>query len=95
MSGIQDPAGGLNGADGQMQASTLRLQSSGLAIQHSSNVSDGKLIISNSQAAAWHEDGPKFATAEDVAQLGQYVGLYSFNAAATYVPAGVLEMTLI
>lgn len=82
-------------APGVMQASTLRVEVSGLLIQRAPGVSNGKLIVSNRDAADWHEDGPRFITAEDVAKLGQNVGAYSFNAPAVYVPAGVVELTLI
>jgi len=97
LSGFQatQPSGNVSAADGTMMASTLRMESSGLLIQRAPGVSDGKLIISNREAAAWHEDGPRFATAEDVSQLGQYVGVYSYNVPAVYVPAGIVELTLI
>lgn len=97
LSGFQatQPSGNPSAADGTMMASTLRMESSGLLIQRAPGVSNGKLLLSNQEAAAWHEDGPRFATAEDVSQLGQYVGVYSFNVPAVYVPAGVVELTLI
>lgn len=97
MSGFQatQPSGNPSAADGTMMASTLRMEASGLLIQRAPGVSNGKVILSNREAAAWHEDGPKFATAEDVSQLGQYAGVYSFNVPAVYVPAGVVELTLI
>lgn len=98
MAGFTDivpAAGGPSNATGTMDASTLRVEASGMTIKRAPNVGVGKIIVSNPLAAGWHEDGPRFVTAEDVAQLGQYVGVYSFNAAATYVPAGVVELTLV
>ena len=90
-----EPSGNPSNADGTMLASSLRMESSGLLIQRAPGVSDGKVLVSNRMTAAWHEDGPRFVTAEDVAKLGQNVGVYSFAAPAVYVPAGVVELTLI
>lgn len=90
-----EPSGNVSQADGTMLASTLRMESSGLLIQRVPGLSAGKGIVSNREAAAWHEDGPRFATSEDVAKLGQNVGVYSFAAPAVYAPAGVIEVTLI
>jgi HK97 family phage portal protein len=86
---------GPSNAQGSMLASTLQVIASGLVIRRAPGVSNGKLIVSNPQAATWHEDGPRFIAAEDVAKLGQNVGVYSFNAPAVFVPAGIVELTLI
>lgn len=82
-------------AQGSMLASTLRVEASGLLIQRAPGVSYGKILVSNREAADWYEDGPRFLEAEDVAKLGQNVAVYSFNAAAVYVPAAVVEATFI
>jgi HK97 family phage prohead protease len=97
LSGFQStqPAGNVSASDGTMLASTLRMESSGLLVQRAPGVSNGKAIISNQSAATWMEQGPRFVTAEDVSQMGQYVGVYSFAVPAVYVPAGVVELTLI
>jgi hypothetical protein len=90
-----EPSGNPSNADGTVMASTLRIESSGLLVQRAPGVSSGKLVVSNREAASWHEDGPKYATSEDVGELGQYAGVYSFAAPAVYVPAGVVELTLV
>lgn len=97
LSGFQatQPSGNVSAADGTMMASTLRMESSGLLIQRAPGVSYGKAVISNRTAATWFEDGPRFVTADDVSVLGQYCGVYSFNVPAVFVPAGVVELTLI
>jgi len=97
LSGIvpSDPAGNPSNASGTMLASTLRVEVSGLLIQRAPGVSAGKLLASNQEAADWHEDGPRFVTSEDVAKLGQNVGVYSYSAPSVYVPAGVVEMTFV
>jgi hypothetical protein len=82
-------------ASGMALASELTMEVSGLRIIRTPGVSAGKVVVSNREAAAWHEDGPRFVTAEDVAKLGQNVGVYSFAAPAIFAPAGVVELTLI
>jgi phage head maturation protease len=86
---------GPNNAVGTMLASTLEVVVSGLRIIRAPGVSAGKMIVSNSMAASWYEDGPRFIAAEDVAKLGQNVGVYSFSAPAVFAPAAVVELTLI
>lgn len=98
LAGLSDfvaPTGYHIDASGLAQASTLRMESSGLEIVRDANVTAGKVIVSNNMAAGWHEDGPKWATAEDASQLGTNVAIYSFGAGVIYVPAGIVEVTLI
>ena len=52
----------------------------------------GTAIVSNSLAAAWHEDGPFQASEEDVAKLGRNVAYWGMGAPVVYVPAGVVIM---
>lgn len=89
------PSGNPSNASGTALAATLRMEASGLEIIRVPSVSAGKIIVSNPSAAAWHEDGPKWINAEDVAKLGQNVAVYSYAAPVVYVPAGVVEVTLI
>ena len=97
LSGIvpPQPFGAPSYPTGVAEAATLRMEASGLTIIRTPGVSAGKVIVSNSMAAAWHEDGPKWVTADDVAKLGQNVAVYSFAAPAVFVPAGVVELTLV
>lgn len=89
------PSGVHADSAGLLNAATLRMESSGLEIVRDDSVSDGKVIIGNSMAAGWHEAGPKWATADDVSQLGTNVAVYSFGAGTIYVPAGIVEATFI
>jgi HK97 family phage prohead protease len=100
LSGMSDivapgPSAMFTDPSGVASAATLRMVSSGLEIIHDANVTAGKLVVSNSSAAGWHEKGPIWATAEDVAQLGTQVAVYSFGAGVVYVPAGVYELTFV
>jgi hypothetical protein len=59
---------------------------------HVPSITAGKLIVSNTIAAAWHEAGPFYITALDVAKLGQNVAYWGMGAGARYIPAGIIEM---
>lgn len=89
------PSGAPAYPTGVAQASSLTMAASGLEIIRCPGVSAGKVVLSNRMAAAWHEDGPRFVTSEDVMKLGQNVAVYSFAAPAIFVPAGIVELTLI
>lgn len=95
MSGIvpPTPANNASNASGVAAASTLRINVSGLDVTHEPGLAAGSLLVSNSAAAQWFEDGPKVATAEDVAKLGQNVAYYSFGAPAIFVPAGIVKIS--
>jgi HK97 family phage prohead protease len=69
----------------------LNLGIGGLRLIHDPNVTAGKVIISNSLAAAWYEDGPFQATSEDAPKLGRDVVYWSLGAGARLIPAGILE----
>jgi HK97 family phage prohead protease len=64
----------------------------GLPIIHAPGVTAGKFIASNELAAAWYEDGPFQASADDVAKLGRNVAYWSMGAGARFVPAGIVEI---
>jgi len=70
----------------------LSISLGGVPLIHAPAVTAGKAIISNRQAAAWHEDGPFQASAEDVAKLGRNVAYWSMGAGARYIPAGIIEL---
>ena len=48
----------------------------------------------NSEGAAWHEDGPFPISAEDVAKLGQNVAIWGMGTGATTAPKGIVKSTL-
>ena len=50
------------------------------------------MIASNELAAAWMEDGPFQAAAEDVEKLGRNVAYWSLGAGARFIPAGIVEI---
>jgi HK97 family phage prohead protease len=79
-------------AGGTMDLRGLQIGIGGLPIIHVAGVTAGKLIASNELAAAWYEDGPFQASAEDVSKLGRNVAYWSMGAGARFIPAGVIEI---
>jgi HK97 family phage prohead protease len=88
--GILTPGPVLN-ASGQAEASTLNVNVSGLRVIHAPHLGAANLLISNSLAAAWVEEGPFQATAEDVAHLGQDQAIWSMGVGAIYIPKGIVH----
>lgn len=76
---------------GTAQASTLRVNISGLDVIEEPALPAGSMVWLNDQAAGWHEDGPFWATAEDVAKLGQNRAIWSMGATGVYLPAGIVR----
>ena len=77
---------------GRLDLQGLSIGIGNLPIIHVPGVTAGKIIASNQLAAAWYEDGPFQATAEDVAKLGRNVAYWSLGAGARFIPAGIVEI---
>jgi hypothetical protein len=88
--GILTPSPVLN-APGSGEASSLTPSLSGLRVIYQPAVAADTAIFGNDQGAAWHEDGPYFATEDDVARLGRDVAVWGLGAAAVYIPAGIVK----
>jgi hypothetical protein len=86
---------GTSNVAGTATASTLRIEVSGLPIVEAPFLTGNTHIVTNGEAAAWHEDGPFPISAEDVAKLGQNVAVWGMGTSALYVPAGIVKSTLI
>ena len=92
--GLFPPAYGTSNVPGTAQASTLRINISGLEVVRAPYLASG-VIITNGLAARWAEDGPMPISADDVAKLGQNVAVWGMGATAVYVPDGVVKSTLV
>lgn len=92
---LTPPAYGTQNLTGTAQASTLRINVSGLEVVEAPFLPASTILFGNATAAGWHEDGPMVATAEDVARLGQNRAIWSMGATAIYIPAGLVKNTLI
>jgi HK97 family phage prohead protease len=86
------PYGTMN-ANGTATASTLSVSVSGLPVVHDRNLAAGSIIVTNTLAASWIEDGPMFADAEVPTRLGRDVALFGFGVTAIYLPKGVVKVT--
>jgi hypothetical protein len=86
------PAGNPSNASGTLNSRTLDVSVAGLPFVHSRGMATGNVIVTNREAAQWLEDGPFAMTADDATLLGTDVAWYSFGAAATYTPAGIVKL---
>jgi phage head maturation protease len=78
--------------NGTLDLAGLNVGIGNLRIIHVPSITAGKFIISNRSAARWHEAGPFYVTALDVAKLGQNTAYWSMGAGARYIPAGIIEL---
>lgn len=86
------PPGNPSNAAGILDARTLSVNVAGLPLIHSRGLATGRVIVTNSMAAQWFEDGPFPMTADDASLLGTDVAWFSFGAAATFVAAGIVKL---
>lgn len=77
---------------GVATASTLAVNVSGLPVVHVRTLPANRAIISNTTTASWIEDGPRLATAENVANLGRDVAIYGYGITAIYNPCGIVRL---
>jgi hypothetical protein len=82
---------GTQNVAGTAQASTLRVNVSGLEIVEVPTAPDGTLIVTNEQAASWLEEGPFLASAEDVQKLGTDVAIWGMGTTGPFLPAGIVK----
>jgi phage head maturation protease len=75
-----------------MSAATLQLAVAGLPVYYSPAVNAGTVLISNGLTAEWHEDGPFYATEEDVAKLGRNMAIWGMGAAEVAIPSGIVKI---
>jgi HK97 family phage prohead protease len=86
---------GVQNVSGVATASTLRVNVSGLPVIRAKWLDTNaayNAIVTNGQAARWLEDGPRLATAENVAQLGRDISIYGYGTTAAFLPAGIVRV---
>ena len=83
---------GTQNVGGTSSASTLRINVSGLEIRKDRSLPADTLLVSSSEAASWAEDGPFPVSADDVAKLGQDVGIWGMGVGVVTVPAGIVAV---
>jgi HK97 family phage prohead protease len=77
---------------GTAQANTLGVNVSGLPVILDRNIGGNAILVSNREAARWIEDGPRFAQAENVTQLGRDVAIYGYGASQIISGAGIQSL---
>jgi len=92
MSTIGTAPYGVQNVAGTSDASSLSVNVNGIRIIHEPNFTNGKVIVSNSQAASWYEDGPFTVVAEDVEKLGQNVAVWGLGAFGVHLPSGIISL---
>jgi hypothetical protein len=75
------------------QASTLLVEVSGLPIVRAKNLAAGTVIVSNPEAAKCYTSGMMTATQDVIARLGTDVAVWSMDAAAIFIPTGIVKLT--
>jgi hypothetical protein len=86
---------GVQNVSGTATAGTLGVNVSGLPVVHDRNLASGSIIVSNTMAASWIEDGPQLASAENVGELGRDVAIYGYGVTADYTAAGIISLEVV
>jgi HK97 family phage prohead protease len=94
LAGLYPAAYGTSNIPGTAQASTLAINVSGLPIIRAPFLTGNTHLVTNGEAASWHEDGPFPISAEDVSKLGQNVAIWGMGTGATTAPKGIVKSTL-
>jgi hypothetical protein len=94
LGGVLTPAPyGTTNVPGVATAATLKVEVSGVPIVHAPSAANGTLLVSNSTAADWFEDGPFPIAAEDVEKLGQDVAVWGMGAFGATLPTGIVALS--
>lgn len=83
---------GIQNQGATADAGTLRVSVAGIPMIHDPYLTATDFIVSNTEAATWHGEGPFTVTAEDVERLGQNVAVWGMGAPAVAVPNGVRKI---
>jgi hypothetical protein len=80
---------------GTAVANTLGVAVSGLPVILDRNIGGNAILVSNTEAAKFIEDGPKFSQAENISQLGRDVAIYGYGAAMIISGAGIIGLEVV
>lgn len=87
---VVNDANPVQNTTGTGNAAQLRLNVSGLPIEHARYLTGDTIIVTNRSAVAWSEDGPMTLAAPDVQKLGEDVAVWGMGALEITAPAGVV-----
>jgi phage head maturation protease len=84
------PTGNVGGA--AASASGLSVSLAGFSIVNVPGLAPGLAVVTNRQAGAFLEDGPRTVTAEDVPKLGRDVAIWGLGNWATFTAKGIVVL---
>jgi hypothetical protein len=84
---------GTSNTRGTAQASTLRINVSGLEVVEGPYLPVKTILVTNAEAAGWYGDGPFTVTSEDVEKLGQNIAVWGMGTAVATLPLGIVHLT--
>lgn len=90
--GLLPAAYNTNAGSGVSDAAGLRVEISGLSVVRVPALPNGYMVATNPQAARWHGSGPLFASAPEVAKLGQDTAVWGMGAPGIYLPKGICRI---
>lgn len=91
LDGIYPGEYGTSNVAGTASAATLRVDVNGLPIIKARGLAAGTAIVSNSDAARFHESGPRFIDALNVSRLGRDSAIYGYGVARIITAAGIVK----
>jgi len=91
LDGIYPGEYGTTNTAGTASAATLRVDVNGLPIIKARGLAAGTAIVSNSDAARFHESGPRFIDALNVSRLGRDSAIYGYGVARIITAAGIVK----
>jgi len=95
LTGLYAQQYGTQNVVGTADAASLRINVSGIPIVRAPFLTGNTHLVTNSEAAGWHEDGPFPISAEDVAKLGQNVAVWGMGATVIQIPKAIVKSTLV
>jgi len=94
LTGLWPAPYGTSNIAGTADASSLRISISGLSVIRAPFLTGNTHLVTNGEAAHWHEDGPFPISSEDVAKLGQNIAIWGMGAAVVQIPSAIVKSTL-
>jgi len=95
LTGLYAQQYGTSNIVGTADAASLRINVSGIPIVRAPFLTGNTHLVTNGEAAGWHEDGPFPISAEDVAKLGQNIAVWGMGATVIQIPKAIVKSTLV
>jgi phage head maturation protease len=79
-------------ASGSSNASTLAVDVDGLGVVYDPYLAPTEILVTNSLAAQWREEGPQTINATDVERLGQSYAVWGLGLLTPTIPTGIVGL---